>query len=440
VTSHQRHSQPTFKTQTPIVTALYCEACSNLAFNRMVTFLMVIGLMILATCYGQPLLAQTEVAQPLTNQTDRDAIKREILLLGDPDPTVRKNAKAAIESFGNTAISELRRAAKFETTNDYETQIMAAKILATIENAIALKEADKFVTGEKELAGWPAFKELTGDTPEIRLLFQDIYLQNRNELLRATSPPASGTDQKYNVSYTQLKQLIESSDLVQVCFGMFLLARKQNEQETVEANAGIQSVRIGPSLEQMKFLFSTLAQRNSPLAQLDVQDRGPAMLVRAIIESAPQAPQLLANKISLIKQIKSKEISPLVLKFATPENPTAIRAQVIEHAFEIADQDTIEKLNVYLNDTTEVGKYLVLPPGEAPIDQQPKRLISQVQIRDLVLLGNLRLNKRAITEFGFSADAIDTTNKFNVKQAGFVDNQTREKAFERFRNTTDNNQ
>ena len=438
MTSRQ-HLQPALENQTPAfkTTAI---VCASLAFNRVIVFTLsiVIGLIILTT-YNQPLLAQTEVTQPVTSQADTEAIRREILLLGDTDPTVRKNARAAVENFGNAAINELKKAVKFETTKDYETQIVAAKILANLQHAIALKEADKFVRGEKELEGWPAFKNLTEDTPESRSLFRDIYLQNHKELLLATSPPVPGTNRKYAASYTQLKNLFESSDLTQVCFGMFLLARKQNEQESTGTNTGLQAIHVGPSLIQIKHLFDTLAAKRSPLAKLNNQGLAPVMLVRAIIESAPQAPQILTSKISLIQQIKSKEISPLLITFAAPENPTVIRVQAIEHAIKIGDKDAFKKLNTYLDDTTEVGKYLV-SPDDAPASQRPKQQISLVQIRDLILLGNLRLNKQDHAEFGFRPEAIHkSTNKFNVKQAGFVNNEMREEAFKRFRSTAGNN-
>ena len=435
MTSHQQHSQPAIKT--PASAAKAPPAVNaHPAFNRIVLLSLVIGLMS-SVRYDQPLLAQTKVAQSLTSQVDTEAIKREIVLLGDPDPIVRENARVAIENFGEIAIGELKKAAKFETTRDYETQIVAAKILATLQDTLMRKEAEKFVRGEKELEGWEAFKELTGDTQESRSLFRDIYLRNREELLRATSPPAPGTDQNYTVSYSRLINLLASSDLAQVCFGMFLLARKQNEQKA-EANAENQDAPIGPSLRQIKSLFYTLAATKSPLTKLNGPAQAPAILVRKIIESSPQDSQLLSSKLSLVRKIKSKEIGPLLVDFAAPKNPTVIRLKAIEHAIQIADKETFEKLNTYLNDTTEVGKYLV-PSDDEPTTQKPKKLVSQVQIRDLILLGNLRLNEQDHTEYGFSAEAIDTTNKFNVKLAGFINNETREKAFEHFRSTTGDN-
>ena len=437
MTSRQQHSQPILKNPTPAFKALP-TVCVNLALNQIVTLSIVTGLVILVTC-NQPLLAQTEVSQPLISQADTEAIKREILLLGDADPTVRENAKAAIENFGEAAISELEKAAKFETTKDYETQIMATKILTALQDALALKQAEQFVRGEKELAGWSAFKELAGDTTESRSLFRDIYLRNRKEVLLATNPPIPGTHRKHTVSYSQLKNLIESPELAQVCFGMFLLARKQNEQAAAGADAELHAIHAGPSLIQINRLLNALASKKSPLAKLNNQNLAPVMLVRAVIESTTQTPELLANKMSLIQQIKSKEISPLLINFAAPENPTVIRMQVIEHAIKIGDKDAFKKLNTYLDDTTEVGKYLV-SPDDAPASQRPKQRISQVQIRDLILLGNLRLNKQDHTEFGFRPEAIHkSTNKFDVMQAGFVNNETREEAFKRFRSTAGNN-
>jgi len=151
-------------------------------------------------------------------------------LLGDVDPIVRKNAKAAIENFGNTAISELTKAANFETTKDYETQIMAAKILATLQNTIALKEAEKFSRGERELKGWPVFIKFTGDTPESRLIFRDIYLQNHEELLRATGLPTPDNKRKHTASFSQLNNLFESPDLTQVCRWTFIATNETSIQ------------------------------------------------------------------------------------------------------------------------------------------------------------------------------------------------------------------
>ncbi len=380
----------------------------------------------------EPLSAQTN-SQP--NQTDTAAIKHAILLLGDVDPTVRKNAKAEIESFGPAAISELAKAAKLETTADYEIQIAATTILATLKEAKVVKETDNFVRGEAMLPGWEAFKELTQDSAESRSLFSEIYLKNRQELIRATNPPTPGAARNYQTSYSTLKGLFESPDLAQVCFGMFLLARQQNQPTSADASEGVSAIRVGPSTQQIKFLFGTLSTQKSPIAKLRGKGQTAVLLVRAIIESAPQTPQLLSYNLALIRQIKSTEISPLLLDLAEPQNPTSIRAQAIEHAITLGDKTTFEKLNRYLDDKTEVGKYLTAAPKDTPAGQRAKQQISIVQIRDLILLGNLRLTKQDHTEFGFTPQAINTSqSKIDIKKAGFVKNEAREKAFERFHN------
>ena len=56
-----------------------------------------------------------------------------------------------------------------------------------------------------------------------------------------------------------------------------------------------------------------------------------------------------------------------------------------------------------------------------------------MQIRDLILLGNLRHAGENHTEFGFDSQAFNTTNnEVDIKLAGFINNEAREKAFERF--------
>ena len=75
--------------------------------------------------YGQQIAAQPVADQPLHTQATLQSIKNIISLLGHADPKVRRDARTELEQLGAAAISELEKAAKFESTNDYETQILS---------------------------------------------------------------------------------------------------------------------------------------------------------------------------------------------------------------------------------------------------------------------------------------------------------------------------
>ena len=366
-------------------------------------------------------------------QTDVDSasIQREISRLGDADPAIRLTAQAELLRLGAVAIEELENAAKFKTTLDYETQIAAAKILESIRETIAIEETDKFVVGKADLDGWPAFEKITGDSPESRSLFRDIYLRNRSELIRALRPTTDGN----LVSYDQLRGLFESPDLEQACFGMFLLARQQTLQNEAQSNAEIPFLAERPSEVQLEHLFSEIARPASPLTKLRTEIVPVSLLVRAIVETIPQDQPVLNAKLRLVSQINSPEIGPLLVKFASPENPTVVRAMAIAHAIKIGDAQTFAQLQPYLNDDTVVGKYLsdnTESAGQPSKDDPANRSIDAVQIRDLVLLGNLRLAEQDHADFGFNPDAINvSSNKVNLKRAGFSSDENRKRAFER---------
>ena len=133
--------------------------------------------MLLLGIFCQSLYAQIDAAPSVTTQVDPANIQRQISLLGNADPVTRQNAQAELQRIGPPAIEELKQAAKFETTLDYETQIAAARILETIQDEIAIEKTDQFVQGKTSLPGWQAFAKFAGGTPESRSLFRNIYLR-----------------------------------------------------------------------------------------------------------------------------------------------------------------------------------------------------------------------------------------------------------------------
>ena len=183
--------------------------------------------------YGQQIAAQPVADQPLHTQATLQSIKNNISLLGHADPKVRRDARTELEQLGAAAISELEKAAKFESTNDYETQITAVDILRTLRNSIAIEAADKFVRGEGTLIGWSAFEKFVDDTLESRSIFRNVYLRNRVELenaIRSTAPSEN------TAGYFQLKALFESHEQPKVHFGMFLLAKQLTELKSAQSN------------------------------------------------------------------------------------------------------------------------------------------------------------------------------------------------------------
>ena len=383
----------------------------------------------LATMLCRPLPAQTGTNQTTQPQIDSTNIQLQIALLGDVDPTTRQKAQAELRRMGAAAIDELDKAAKFETTLDYETQTAAVKILESIKDEIALEETNKFVHGKTTLLGWDAFKEFAGDTPESRSLFRDIYLRNRSELTKAMRPSSDGN----LISYLQLSRLFASPDLEQVCFGMFLLARQQIQQNTAQSESELPLLRGRHSEKQLEDLLRALTRPTSPLTKLRTNIKPSAKLVRAIIETAPQEHPILQLKLALVQQFNSPEIGPLLVEFAKPKTPSVVRALAIAHAIKIGDAETFTPLKSYLNDNTVVGQFLT---GDAEIadptskNEPTDQLVSEVRIRDIVLLGDLRLNGKAHADFGFDPEAVNiSTNVVDIKRAGFTNDLDRKNAF-----------
>ena len=386
----------------------------------------------LTTIFCRPLSAQVDTSQSTQTQVDPASIQRQIALLGDTDPSVRKKAQDELRQLGSVAIGELEKAAKFQTTRDYETQIAAAKILESIRDEIAINETDNFVRGKTTLPGWQTFEKYAGSSPESRSLFRDIYLRNRTELTRALRPSNAGNF----ASYGELRKLFESLDLEQACFGLFLLAHQQTQQNAAQSDAELSPLYERPSQQQLMHLLNALARTTSPLTKARSDIEPAAKLVRAVIETAPPDYPILSRKLALVQQINSSEIGPLLVKFAASENPTVVRALAIAHAIKIGDAATFAELQSYLNDNAVVGSFLTAETDDADKkskDKPAKQLITTVQIRDIVLLGNLRLAGKDHTDFGFDAKAVKTSGKgVDVKQAGFINNEDREKAFDRY--------
>lgn len=397
-----------------------------------------IGLLIgvILVCVQQ-LSAQTDAKQPTPNQVDIQKIKNAISLLGHIDPKIRRNATTELEKFGAAAISELQKAAEFETTLDYETQFNATIILETINASLATEAIDKFVRGKGTLAGWPAFKRYTGDTPESRSFFRDIYGQYRSELEQIMRPSTTTSNtHEHTNDYSQLLTLFQSPKTSQVYFGMFLLAHQLAERNSTPNNADSFPITQSLSKKQLKELLNKLTENTSTLAKVHPKPESIVSLVLAIIETIPKEYPLLKQKLELIQQLNSPKTYPLLLELTAPVNPTVVRSMAIAHAIKIGDQNTFEQFDTYLNDTTVVGQFLVTNQQFDSTEQYGNQIISEVQIRDIVLLGKLRLAGKDHTKFGFNSKAASTPHdKVDLKQAGFANDEDRERAFERYRRT-----
>ena len=377
--------------------------------------------------HGQQIAAQTVADRPLHTQATLQSIKENIALLGHTDPKVRRNARTELEQLGTAAINELEKAAKFESTSDYETQITAADILRTLQNSLAIKAADKFVHGEGTLNGWPTFKKFVGDTLESRSIFRNVYLRNRVELenaIRSTAPSEN------TAGYFQLKALFESPEQPKVHFGMFLLAKQLTELKSAQSNDESASLNAILTKQQLEYLFSLLTKN------ISLQTKTPSsivLLVRSIIENAPEEYPLLNKQVLLLQKFDSPELHPLLVELAAKEKPTVVRAMAIAHAIKTSDDNTFNQFNTYLSDTTVIGRYLAIQPKfDSAKNDKPD--IIEVQIRDLILLGNLRHAGENHTEFGFDSQAFNiVNNEVDIKLAGFINNEAREKAFERYR-------
>ena len=217
---------------------------------------------------------------------------------------------------------------------------------------------------------------------------------------------------------------------------MFLLAHQLAERNSTPNNADSFPITQSLSKKQLKELLNKLTENTSTLAKVHPKPESIVSLVLAIIETIPKEYPLLKQKLELIQQLNSPKTYPLLLELTAPVNPTVVRSMAIAHAIKIGDHNTFEQFDTYLNDTTVVGQFLVTNQQFDSTEQYGNQIISEVQIRDIVLLGKLRLAGKDHTKFGFNSKAASTPHdKVDLKQAGFANDEDRERAFERYRRT-----
>lgn len=384
---------------------------------------------ILVSCSGPATFAQpASPKQPPTSQQLTE-IQGAIQQLGSGDSEQRSAAEIELRKFAELAISELDKAAQFETTLDHEVQLRAVELLRTLRESQAKAVAEQFIAGKATLTGWPEFNAICGNDEASRELYHDIHTRYAKQIETSIRQPQ-------NLTHVELTNLFGSRDRERIAMGLFLLTHSNKRSASTVPKQQIEVLARNLLGNAGQFLKAKQKHQSSMVR-----------LVCAFLESSPKlAP---ARKLALLITIEHPLVDLQLLELADPKFPPLVRAIAIANLSNNAAPSTLTRLEQHFDDTTSVGKYLIdVQPqkGSRPSRDQPnaptpvtRQTVAEVQIRDLCLLAGLRIAKKTPTDFGFPANALGKSPaKIDIKKAGFADDITRKKAFKLWYQTQEN--
>jgi uncharacterized membrane protein len=347
-----------------------------------------------------------------------DQITRAISQLGSSEPAQRSAARDELTKFGELAIPELEKAARFESTRDHEVQSRAAELVENSRSNLAKAKAKKFIAGQAVLSGWPEFASICGDNPSSRELYQKIHLNHSQQIETAIRQPQ-------DLTFADFSSLLGSQNRERIALGLFLLAYP---------NAAAQ-----PALQtnQLEVLSRNLI--GSAGQFFDAKQKHQTSMIKlvcAFLASTDNLPP--ARKLALLSTLDHPLVDAQLLELTQPNLPPIVRAVAIASLSSAAGPTTLKHLQQYIDDKTSVGKFLIDNPQQqstssAVTPKTKKQTVSEVQIRDICLLASLRITKKKPTDFGFFESALSTnSSKIDIKTAGFVDDTARQNAFKQW--------
>ena len=362
--------------------------------------------------------AQPDDLPRTPTQAQLDQITRAISQLGSSEPAQRSAARDELTKFGELAIPELEKAARFESTRDHEVQSRAAELVENSRSNLAKAKAKKFIAGQAVLSGWPEFASICGDNPSSRELYQKIHLNHSQQIETAIRQPQ-------DLTFADFSSLLGSQNRERIALGLFLLAYP---------NAAAQ-----PALQtnQLEVLSRNLI--GSAGQFFDAKQKHQTSMIKlvcAFLASTDNLPP--ARKLALLSTLDHPLVDAQLLDLTQPNLPPIVRAVAIASLSSAAGPTTLKHLQQYIDDKTSVGKFLIDNPQQqstssAVTPKTKKQTVSEVQIRDICLLASLRITKKKPTDFGFFESALSTnSSKIDIKTAGFVDDTARQNAFKQW--------
>lgn len=397
---------------------------SSRIFGWATSLLLLLGLIV-------PIYAQEDIEQlgaHLKEATGEELVQK----LGANDFDVREAAEAEILTRGEEIVSLVEAACK---SPDPEVRIRANDIYRQLSIRLRDERFERFLSMDKktDLPGWKRFKEQHGDSPANRKLYVEM-LRQEWELLVALE------DQPHLIDYLFYQRANKMRGNFQ--FPNQGQGVSEGSAAAMFHAASQKDVRITqPAMEQMRFLMAT-PQLSGSLQ--DPENNKPLLSVfdhwlRANIEMGRFTSEMrfvvlatcmrehLPSGVILARKMLDDRSNPLRVEEFTQFNVGIDSDQQMMYAMlalaKLGSREDLKILKPFLDDETAIDAHLGITDRFT------------TQLRDVALLASLKLMGEEPKDYGFSRLATDPSFLYNVRSIGFLSQEERTAAFEKWEHT-----
>ncbi len=375
-----------------------------------------------------PLIAQDRRDEE-TARLDKATSQELIDHLGANDYLVREAAEAEILTRGEEILPLVRAA---QTSPDPEVRIRATSVYRQLSNRLRNEQFQRFLATDQsaDLPGWKRFRQQHGDSPANRKLYVDMLREEWDLLVTMEKQP-------YLIDYLFFQRANKLRGNFQ--FPNQRQAISEGSAAAMFHAASQSDVRLThPAMEQMRFLLAT-PQLSSSLQ--DPENNKPLLSVfehwlKANIEMGRFTSEMrfvvlatcmrenIPSGTVLAKQMLDDRAKPLHEEGIAQLNLAINSEQQMMYAMlalaKLGSRDDIPTLEKFFDDSTPIDAHLSVG------DQLT------TEIRDVALLAVLHLSGETPKDYGFSRLAADPSFLYNVRSIGFLSEDERDAAFQKW--------
>ncbi|RCS48316.1 hypothetical protein DTL42_13405 [Bremerella cremea] len=375
-----------------------------------------------------PLLAQ-EADERIAAELKQASSQQLVELLGADEYPTREAAEAEILTRGEEMVPLVQAA---RTSPDLEIRIRATNLYQQLLTRLRNDQLKRFLKMDTsvELPGWKRFQQQNGDDEATRKLYVAM-LQREWDLLTTME------QQPFLIDYLFFQRSNKLSNVPR--FGGQAFEINEGSAAAMFFVASQADVRITqPSMDQLRYLLAV------PQLTGDLQDPHSNKPLLSVFENWLKANIELGRF--------SSEMRYIVLSTCMRENipsGTLLAQQILADRAKPSSEDGFVQLNMGINAEQQMmfamlalaklGSQKNIPEIEAFFDDtsaiQSQLAIGEefgTELRDVALLAVLHLSGEDPKEYGFSRLANDPTYLYNIRSIGFLSNEERSAAFEKW--------
>jgi len=342
------------------------------------------------------------------NSEQQDARYRALVQqLGDEQFSVRERAMTQLIEIGvpaRAALVEGRRQA------DREIRYRCERILSIVEELSFQRRLTAFASGKSDghdLPGWERFRASFGDNADTRALFVQMQ-EAESELMKAVENGPQGVARAAEARCLALQQTQRSRGQPTSLGSLAALLFAVNE---ADANLGMQAASM---------MFALCRQ---PLVNNAMSDRSKGKILRKMVGSWIEKSEgwLAYQTLLLAMQYDLKEgLVPAEKILKNPAEQPFAKQQAILAVAKLGDKSYVDRLEPLLGDATRCSARRI------------KNVTYETQVRDVALAAILLLEGQDPKKFGFDRFQENPTTAFSTTTIGFANNDSRDKAFEKY--------